>query len=36
MGIERSTFIVDESGTITHVYRGVKVKGHVKALLEAL
>lgn len=36
MGIVRSTFIIDESGTITHAYRGVKVKGHIQALLDEL
>lgn len=36
MGIERSTFVIDESGTITHAYRGVKVKGHIQSLLDEL
>jgi len=36
MGIERSTFIIDESGKVTHVYRGVKVKGHIQQLLDEL
>lgn len=35
-GIERSTFIIDEKSTITHAYRGVKVEGHVRKVLEAL
>ena len=36
IGIERSTFIVDEAGKIAAVYRGVKVSGHVGELLDAL
>ena len=28
-GVDRSTFIIDESGKILHSWRGVKVKGHV-------
>ena len=36
MGIERSTFVIDEKGAIAAVYRKVKVKGHVEALLEGL
>lgn len=35
-GIERSTFVIDGTGTITKVYRGVNVKGHARAVLEAL
>ncbi len=34
MGIERSTFVIDEKGRIAAVYRKVKVNGHVEALLE--
>lgn len=30
IGIERSTFIIDESGIITKIYRKVKVAGHVE------
>ncbi|WP_298703727.1 thioredoxin-dependent thiol peroxidase [uncultured Veillonella sp.] len=33
IGIERSTFVIDETGQITHIYRGVKAKEHVGALL---
>ena len=29
MGIERSTFIIDENGNIEKEWRKVKVKGHV-------
>lgn len=36
LGIERSTFIIDESGRIAHMFRGVKVAGHAKTVLEAL
>jgi len=36
MGIERSTFVIDGTGTISHVWRKVKVPGHVDAVLEAV
>ncbi len=36
MGIIRSTFVIDEKGKITALWRKVKVKGHVDAVLEAL
>ncbi len=35
MGIERSTFLIDPSGTITQIWRKVKVPGHAEAVLEA-
>ncbi len=35
MGIERSTFLIDEKGKIAQVWRKVRVKGHVDAVLEA-
>ena len=35
-GIERSTFVLDESGVITAAFRKVKVDGHVDEVLEAL
>ncbi|MEM9319907.1 MAG: thioredoxin-dependent thiol peroxidase [Pseudomonadota bacterium] len=35
MGIERSTFVIDGTGTITHAWRKVKVPGHAEAVLEA-
>lgn len=35
MGIERSTFLIDSTGTIQQIWRKVKVKGHVDAVLEA-
>jgi peroxiredoxin Q/BCP len=34
MGIERSTFLIDETGKIRHIWRKVKVKGHVEEVLE--
>lgn len=36
MGIERSTFVVDEKGVIRSAYRGVRVPGHVDAVLGQL
>lgn len=30
MGIERSTFLIDENGSIAHIWRKVKVPGHVE------
>ncbi len=36
MGIERSTFVLDETGKIIKEIRKVKVKNHAKLLLEAL
>lgn len=36
IGIERSTFVIDEKGVLTHIYRGVKAKEHVGALLTDL
>lgn len=35
MGIERTTFLVDESGVIRRVWRKVKVPGHAAAVLAA-
>lgn len=34
MGIERSTFLIDEKGVITKVFNKVKVPGHVSELLK--
>ena len=34
MGIERSTFVIDENGNLAKEFRKVKVKGHVEAALE--
>ena len=35
-GIERSTFLVNETGHIEKIWRKVKVTGHVKEVLKAL
>ena len=35
-GIERSTFLVDAAGVLRREWRGVKVKGHVQQVLEAV
>ena len=35
MGIERSTFLIDEKGKIVEVWRNLRVKGHVDKVLEA-
>lgn len=34
MGIERSTFLIDEEGVLRKIWRKVKVNGHVDAVLE--
>lgn len=36
MGIERSTFLIDEAGKLRKEWRKVKVKGHVDEVLEAI
>ena len=36
MGIERSTFLIDEKSIISKVWRKVRVKGHAQAILEVL
>ena len=35
MGIERATYLIGTDGTIEQIWRKVKVKGHVEAVLEA-
>ncbi|MBI3110117.1 MAG: thioredoxin-dependent thiol peroxidase [Ignavibacteriales bacterium] len=35
-GIERTTFILDESGIVTHIFRKVRVKRHLEDVLTAL
>jgi peroxiredoxin Q/BCP len=35
MGIERSTFLIDENGVLLEEWRNVKVKGHVEEVLAA-
>lgn len=36
MGIERTTFIIDENGVISHIFPKVKVEGHTEEVLEKL
>ena len=36
MGIERSTFLIDGSGTIRRVWRNVRADGHASEVLEVL
>jgi peroxiredoxin Q/BCP len=36
MGIERSTFLVDDAGKIARIWRKVKVPGHAEQVLEAV
>jgi len=33
-GIERSTFVIDKNGVLVHEWRGVKVDGHAREVLE--
>ena len=34
LGVDRSTFLIDKDGILRHEWRGVKVPGHVEAVLE--
>ena len=36
MGVERTTFILDEHGKIAHIFPKVKVDGHTEEVLKAL
>jgi len=36
MGIDRSTFLIDEKGKIAQIWRKVKVPGHVEAVMEEI
>jgi peroxiredoxin Q/BCP len=36
MGVERTTFIIDEEGKIAHIFPKVKVDGHTEKVLEKL
>ncbi len=36
MGMERSTFIIDPEGKIAHIWRKVKVAGHVEEVLKVV
>jgi peroxiredoxin Q/BCP len=35
MGVERSTFLINDNGEIARIWRKVKVKGHAQEVLEA-
>lgn len=36
MGMDRATFLIDESGIVRQIWRKVKVKGHAQAVYEAV
>lgn len=36
MGIDRSTFLIDEKGNVQHLWRKVKVPGHVEKVLDEI
>lgn len=36
MGIERSTFVIDEDGILKKIFRKVKVNGHIEKVIESL
>lgn len=36
LGVERSTFIINEEGLITYVFRKVKAAGHASKVLKAI
>ena len=36
LGVDRSTFILDQDGVLCREFRGVKVKGHVDEVLEEI
>ena len=36
MGVERTTVILDENGTVAQIFPKVKVTGHVESVIEAL
>lgn len=36
MGVDRSTFLIDEKGKLKQEWRKVKVKGHVEEVLQAV
>lgn len=35
LGVDRSTFLIDKAGVLRQEWRGVKVPGHVDAVLAA-
>ena len=36
MGVERTTFIIDGKGVVSHIFPKVKVDGHTEEILAAL
>ena len=36
MGVDRSTFVIDAEGRLSHIWRKVKVPGHAEAVLKAV
>lgn len=36
MGIDRSTFIINDAGCITHIWRKVKVPSHIQKIVDCL
>jgi peroxiredoxin Q/BCP len=36
MGMERATFLIDKDGVVRHIWRKVKVAGHVEEVLAAV
>ena len=36
MGIDRSTFLIDEKGKLVHEWRKVKVTGHAQEVLDTI
>lgn len=36
MGIDRATFLIDENGIVQHLWRKVKVPGHVEKVLDEI
>lgn len=36
MGIDRSTFVIDQNGVLRRIFRNVKVEGHVDQVLQAV
>lgn len=36
MGIERTTFVIDEAGRVARIFPKVTVKGHARQVLEAV
>jgi len=36
LGVVRSTFVIDETGRIAHIFRNVKVDGHTDEVLRAI